>query len=84
MTLTLQLSPETEATLRTESMRTGKRPEDLALEAVEEKFSTEGGATEELPLEVWQAKFEAFLARTPRGNPAADLSRDKIYEGRGE
>ena len=84
MTLTLQLSTETQANLSAESARTGKRPEDLALEAVEEKFSSAEPPAAALPLDAWQAKFEALIASMPRGNPDADFSRNRIYEGRGE
>jgi hypothetical protein len=84
MTLTLHLSTATEAGLSAESIRTGKSPESLALEAVEEKFSTAEAVCDSLPLDEWQARFHALLATMPRGNPDADFSRDLIYEGRGE
>jgi hypothetical protein len=83
MTLTLHLTPATEANLKAESARTGKRPEILALEAVEDKFSPEAAGAA-LSLDAWQSKFDALLATMPSGNPDADLSRDSIYQGRGQ
>ena len=84
MTVTLHLSTETEANLSAESVRTGRRPEELAREAVEEKFSTADAVSDTLTLEAWQARFDALLAGMPRGNSDADFGRDRIYEGRGE
>ena len=51
MTLTLHISTDTQVNLSAESVRTGKRPEDLALEAVEEIFSSVELHTPALPLD---------------------------------
>ena len=37
-----------------------------------------------LPLDQWHARFDAMLASMPLGNPNADVSRESIYDGRGE
>jgi predicted transcriptional regulator len=83
MNLTLHLPAELEARLRQEARAAGKAPEDLAVEALEEKLSCEP-STAEIPLDQWQAEFREWIAAMPRGNPDADLGRDSIYEGRGE
>ena len=84
MNLTLHLKPETEAKLRDEATRTGKDPEKLALEAIEEKLATQPEAGELLSTESRLSRFRALIASMPDGNPNADLSRDAAYSDRGQ
>ena len=46
MNLVLHLTPETEVRLRQAAADTGKAPEALALEALDEKLSSEAGPNE--------------------------------------
>jgi hypothetical protein len=84
MNLTLHLSPELEAKLCEQAKVTGKPLEELALEALQEKLIAEAEALSGLPPEAWLREFRAFTAASPKGNVNADLSRESIYEGRGE
>lgn len=84
MNLILHLSADLEAKLREQAQAARKAPEDLALEALEEKFADEAASSAMLPPDVWLAEFRAFTAASPRGNVNADISRESIYEGRGE
>jgi hypothetical protein len=84
MDVTIHFSPDIEAKLMAESARTGKRPEDIVAEAIAEGLLDKKAASDARRFKAWQKKFDAFLATMPRGNPDADFSRDKIYEGRGE
>ena len=83
MNLLLHLPPETESRLLEQSHATGKDVEVVALEALRDKLARDD-APPMLPLEEWHARFDALLASMPRGNPNADLSRESIYNGRGE
>jgi hypothetical protein len=84
MTLTLHIPTELEAKLREQAKAEGKPPEDLALEALQDKLASSDSSTVMLPRAFWKREFEALLASTPNGNVEADLSRASIYEGRGE
>jgi hypothetical protein len=82
MNLTLHLSGELEARLCEQVQATGKAPEDLALEALQDRLT---GEAVPLSYRTCIAEFEAWLASHP---PSAarhlDDSRESIYEGRGE
>jgi hypothetical protein len=80
MNLVLQLDPETEARLNEHAAREGKKPEAIALEALQERLSLEE-APEALPSqEARLAAFRAFLELRRDDNPNADASRESIYE----
>ena len=84
MNLILHLPPEIETKLKEQSRSLGKRPEELALEALDEKLSDQ----ESLPPlahDAWLKEFRAFLASLPsRDSVTLDDSRESIYQGRGE
>ncbi len=84
MTLTLHLSPEIEAKLREESARSGKNPDLVVLEALQEKLAltSEKGNTHAPSSQL--TAFRDWLTSRPAANPHADLSRDMIYGNRGE
>ena len=84
MNLTLNLTPELEAKIREQARATGKPPEDLALEALQDKLSMAEDVSAMLPRSIWKQEFEALLESMPDGNVDADLSRASVYEGRGE
>ena len=82
MNLTLHLTPETETKLQRLIASTGKNPELLAVEALQEMLDDDLGA---LPASSAQAQFESWFAAHPSSNAIClDDSRDQIYEGRGE
>jgi hypothetical protein len=82
MTLTLQLTPETESKLRQWAVAMGQDPEAIALEALVEKLSDEPAplpqSTSATEFQTWQAAHPVSAAKT------LDDSRESIYEGRGE
>jgi predicted transcriptional regulator len=84
MNLTVHLSPELEAKLREQARATGKPPEDLVLEALQDKLAMPEDASVMLPRSIWKQEFQALLESMPDGNVDADLSRASVYEGRGE
>ncbi len=83
MNLTLHLTPETEARLKEQASLTGRSPEELALEALQEKLAVESQPGEVLSPGSRLAEFRAWLASRPTGNPNADFSRESIYGNRG-
>ena len=84
MNLLLNLPADIETKLLEQAAHTGKSPETLVLEAIEEKLSPEDSPVM-LPLDRWHAKFNEFLASLPRSKATSvDDSRESIYEGRGE
>jgi hypothetical protein len=85
MHLILNLPPETEARLREAAVQSGKAPEVLALEALDEKLSVADDPADLLSLDRWQQRFREALAGIPRSAAAfVDDNRESIYEGRGE
>ena len=81
MTVTLNLSPETERRLREKAARSGQTLEGY-LEALAQGAAAATPAV--LSPDEWAAQFRAWVA-SHRPLPAlADDSRDSIYEGRGE
>jgi hypothetical protein len=84
MHLSLNLTPETESRLRAQAAHSGKSVETLALEAIQEKLTSDEESSRDLPYEAWKVKFDQLISSMPQGNPTADLSRESIYEGRGE
>jgi hypothetical protein len=84
MTLTLHIAAELEARLLEQAKTEGKPPEDIALQALEDKLAYSKDSSAMLPRTVWKQEFNALLASMPNGNVNADLTRDSVYEGRGE
>jgi hypothetical protein len=82
MNLTLHLTSETECRLREWSHLTGKAPETVALEALQEKLSEDNGP---LALAASLSEFQSWFDSHPRSIARElDDSREAIYEGRGE
>jgi hypothetical protein len=84
MKLTIQLTPETEAKLRDQAALVGKAPEELALEALEERLAATVSGPTAVPAEQWVADFRAWAEGHRRLLHEADDSRESIYAGRGE
>jgi hypothetical protein len=82
MNITLHLTAETEARLQAEAASTGKRPEELVLEALRDKFSTEPSSTATLTTEEWLRQFDAWVGGLESRNPHFDDSRESIYPDR--
>ncbi|MEX0641078.1 MAG: hypothetical protein WD468_00175 [Pirellulales bacterium] len=83
MSLTIELSGELEAKLHEQASAEGKSPEELVLEALEERFADETAARAILPPDEWIAAFNAWIAQHKSRNPAVDDSRESIYSDRG-
>lgn len=81
MHLLLNLNAETEARLREQADLTGKSPEALALEALQEKLSGEM-PFETLSTEEWLSQFDAWVSEQRSRNPQFDDSRESIYPDR--
>jgi hypothetical protein len=85
MKLKLELSPDVEARLRERATLTGRSPENLTLEALEEELSADVETEEVFSATSRTAEFQDWLASHPTSE-AAKLgdSRESIYNGRGE
>jgi predicted transcriptional regulator len=81
MTLTLKLTPEIEAKLRELSLATGRLPEELALDAIEQNLVEEPN-TPAIPYEEWARLFDEWLKSHRSRNPNFDDSRESIYPDR--
>jgi predicted transcriptional regulator len=81
MTLTLKLTPEIEAKLRELSLATGRRPEELALDAIEQNL-VEEPSSPAIPYEEWARLFDEWLKSHQSRNPNFDDSRESIYPDR--
>ncbi|HEV2968901.1 MAG TPA: hypothetical protein VGY55_02855 [Pirellulales bacterium] len=82
MNLVLNLPPETEAKLRQAADRSGKAPEALALEALDDKLSGELGSQQMLAPDEWLRQFDAWVSGHESRNPRVDGSRESIYPDR--
>jgi predicted transcriptional regulator len=83
--LILNLPPETEARLLQIATQSGKGPEALALEALDEKLAGSVDPQHNRTREAWLAEFRAWVASHPASKAATlDDSRESIYEGSGE
>jgi hypothetical protein len=82
MNLTLTLTPETEARLKEQSNLTGKKPEQLALEALQDRLSGEPVSPPSLSAEEWLHEFDAWVRGHESRNPRLDDSRESIYPDR--
>jgi predicted transcriptional regulator len=81
MTLTLKLTPEIEAKLRELSLATGRLPEELALDAIEQNL-VEEPSSPAIPYEEWARLFDEWLSEQVSRNPNFDDSRESIYPDR--
>ena len=85
MNLTLHLTPETEARLKEQASLMGRSPEELALQALQEKLAAGPEPGEALSPGTRLAEFRAWLSSHPSSSARKlDDSRESIYEGRGE
>lgn len=82
MNLILHLPPETEARLRQASAESGKAPEALALEALDEKLATSLNSGPDLSREEWLRHFNEWVSKQKSRNPNFDDSRESIYPDR--
>jgi hypothetical protein len=80
--LILHLTPETEIRLQEIVSLTGRKPEELALEALQDKLSGEPGTPAALPIGEWLQEFDAWVRGHESRNPHMDDSRDSIYPDR--
>jgi predicted transcriptional regulator len=80
MTLTLKLTPEIEAKLRELSLATGRLPEELVLDAIEQNLVEE--STPAIPYEEWARLFDQWVKSHRSRNPNFDDSRESIYPDR--
>lgn len=81
MNLILHLTPETEAKLIERANLVGKKPEELALEALNDQLNGES-PTATLPAEAWLLEFDAWVSNHKSRNPRFDDSREGIYPDR--
>jgi predicted transcriptional regulator len=84
MTITLQLSPETESKLHELASQSGQTLEKYLERLAEEAAARGTGRPAERSAEEWIAEFRAWAASHPSSGPIADDSRESIYAGRGE
>ncbi len=82
MNLTLHLTPETEAKLKEQAALSGKKPEELALEALQDKLEAESVSAPSLSTDEWLRQFDAWVSDHRSRNPRVDDSRDSIYPDR--
>jgi hypothetical protein len=82
MTLTLTLSPETEAKLAERAQAIGKTPEAVVLDAIDESLAAEGGVPSSLPVSERLRQFDDWVKSHQSHNPTFDDSRESIYPDR--
>jgi hypothetical protein len=82
MNLMLNISPETEILLREYVAATGKQPEQLALEALQDRLASEETSGRSLPADEWLRQFDAWVGTLTSHNPNVDDSRESIYPDR--
>lgn len=82
MNLILNISPETEIRLREYVAATGKQPEQLALEALQDKLAADETSTGSLSTDEWLRQFDAWVGTLTSHNPNVDDSRESIYPDR--
>lgn len=88
MALNISLGKATEEELRRRAAAAGKKPEDFAVEVIEENLSSSSGEAVEQDAPRSSSERVADLLKwvqshEPVGHPVDD-SRESIYEGRGE
>jgi hypothetical protein len=84
MMLNLNLSPETEARIRTRASAAGLDVETFVLEALEEKLAVAESTGAPEPAMGFDAWLARCIALHPQVSHFVDDSRESIYEGRGE
>lgn len=82
MNLVLHLPPETEAKLIERANSVGKKPEELALQALDDQLNGAFVSAATLPTEVWLREFDAWVSELKPRNPQFDDSREGIYPDR--
>jgi hypothetical protein len=82
MNLVLHLTPETEVKLKERATLLGKRPEELALEALHDRLNGEPVSAPTLPTDAWLREFDAWVNQQTSRNPHFDDSRESIYPDR--
>jgi hypothetical protein len=82
LNLILNLSPETEIRLREYVVATGKQPEQLALEALQDKLAADDPRDDSLPANQWLQEFDAWVGTLRSHNPQVDDSRESMYPDR--
>jgi hypothetical protein len=83
MNLTLQLTPEIEARLKEQAAMAGKKPEELALQVLQESLAGEFGSSPSLSNEEWLRQFNTWVSDHRSRNSRFDDSRESIYADRG-
>src|SRR5262249_47320186 len=85
MNLILNLPPEIESKLRQFAQETGQAPEDVALEALDEKLADAESNLIKRSDQAWRAELHAWASSHPVCQArSVDDSRERIYAGRGE
>jgi hypothetical protein len=84
MNLTINFPSEYDAILRMHASAAAKTPEEFAVAALLEKLKEFEDRPKPIPRDAWLAELATLSKRLPGGNVDADISRDSIYEGRGE
>jgi len=85
MNLTLNLTPETEARLRQQASLSGRSPEQVIIEALQEKLALEAETEASQSPATRLTEFRAWLASHPSSAATVlDDSRESIYGNRGE
>jgi hypothetical protein len=84
MTVTLNLSPETERRLREKAAGSGQTLEGYLERLLERDAEAPAGATAPPSPEEWVAQWLAWARSHPTLPQVADDSRESIYAGRGE
>lgn len=84
MILLLNLPPALEALLAERAKSSGKAPEDIALQVLEEQLVEESLPSESLPADEWVADIRSWADGHRRLEYEADDSRESIYADRGE
>lgn len=82
MDLNLHLTPETEIKLQEFVVSTGKRPEEVVLEALNDKLANEPPESAAITTEEWLHQFDTWMSSLVSHNPRVDDSRDSFYPDR--
>lgn len=92
MSLTIDLDPDVEASLRREAERLGLEPQVYAGQLIQSHLpaptNDAPGSWEDATADEWKKAFRAFLARSAATDttpviPAEALRRENLYEDRG-
>lgn len=85
-TVTLNLPDEVEYKLQARARVQGRDMASVALELVEQglRADTKRTGPEDLTHEQWLQELDAWVKSLPKVDVVLDVSRESIYEGRGE